>query len=289
MPGLALAQGRQAAFANRTFLLTTDGKIPFVMEVNGLGFGTSNQAISVGLLTETGEDAAENVQISVIDDRRILFTAQALQGKYKLNINGAPVDTTNFPITLKAAPPVPNSPKEFEIKFKTFPGPYPNSWTLLLTSETNSISANRNQNQVSLIPAGASNIDIEAADPRQIILTFMAPDKFEVKDVVVTVYDSSDPDARQPVAMSKPSKEKQPPVDPNQPTIAEARQLFLDRSRRFGFIAIRGTGFGHTEDENTARESRDTGGGRGRRTAGGDRGGRIAGGSRRGGTAGDGR
>jgi len=52
--------------------------------------------------------------------------------------------------------------------------------------------------------AGAANIRIRQSNPKQMVIEFLAPEDFEVEAVEVTVYDSSDLDTRQPIALAVP-------------------------------------------------------------------------------------
>lgn len=231
----------------------TGTRVSFVLEITGQRLGSAREQVGVWLLTPDGAEAAENIRILAHDPGKLIFTAAAPPGSYnvKLLVRGVQVNTTGFPVPLNppaSAPPPVSAPKEFEIKYQTYQSAeYPNLWTLVITNDAAGFSVNRNHHQVSLVPSGASNIQIQSSDLRQLVLTFMAPEKFEVKEVIVTVFDSSDLDTRRALAMSKPFVNKKPAIDPRQPTITTARVLYLNRSKGFGRLLIEGSGFGEYE------------------------------------------
>lgn len=155
------------------------------------------------------------------------------------------MDSSSFKLSLKAPTPAPKI-TAFQVKHSTLKSPGSPIQTLSVTNEDGLFASNSHRMAVEILPAGASNVQVrQGSNPYNLMVDFVAPEKFEVKDVVVTVYDSSDLDSRRPIAISQPFKEKKPPSDPNQPVIARVDVLYLQRNNGIARLKIEGSGFGN--------------------------------------------
>jgi hypothetical protein len=224
-------------------------KVTFTAEISGTGFGSDPNALtSVELLNPTGAVVGTVTAKKITSDNKIEVTAQAPLGtvisSVRLTIGATKIESSSFKLTLKAPAPPPTI-KPFEIKHVTRTSPGSPIHSLLVTNENGSFASNPNRMSVEILPAGASNVMLRpGSNPYQAVVDFLAPEKFEVQDVIVTVYDSSDLDKRQPIAIAQPFKEKKPQVDPNQPSISKIDLLSLQRDRGAGRLKIEGSGFG---------------------------------------------
>ncbi len=226
-------------------------KVTFSVEIAGEGFGTSTAGVSVDFTDATGASVAkaQGSNLEVSSDNKIVATVVVPLGTVitgiKLTLQATTVETSDFKLTLKA--PAKQKVTPFEIKHVTRKSSqFPNLYSLLVTNDDGMFASNPNRLSVEIIPAGASNVTIRPGiNPFQMVVEFMAPSDFEVKDVIVTVYDSSDLDARNPTAIAIPFKEKQSPANPNQPTISNVDVLYLQRNRGAGRLKIEGSGFGN--------------------------------------------
>ena len=145
-------------------------------------------------------------------------------------------------------------PSPFEITYETFKSEeYPNLHSILITNKNQNnqpgFSSNPSLMKVDILPPGATNVTVQpGSSPYQMLVTFLAAEKFEVKGVVVTVFD---PDSlladRQPRAFSTPFKEKEPKATPNQPKINDIQVLSMQRHSGYGLVRISGDGFGDYE------------------------------------------
>jgi hypothetical protein len=224
-------------------------KVTFTADISGAGFGSDPNALSsVELLNPAGAVVGTVTAKKITSDNKIEVTAQAPLGtvisSIRLTIGPTTIETSSFKLSLKAPAPPP-AIKPFEIKHVTRTSPGSPIQSLLVTNENGSFASNPNRMGVEILPAGASNVMIRpASNPYQMVVDFVAPEKFEVQDVIVTVYDSSDLDKRQPIAIAQPFKEKKPQVDPNQPSISKIEVLYLQRNLGIGRVKIEGSGFG---------------------------------------------
>src|ERR1044071_707803 len=102
--------------------------------------------------------------------------------------------------------------------------------------------------RVEILPPGVSDVRIRpGSNQEQLVVDFLAPEKFEVKNIIVTVYTTGDLDTRKVKAIAKPYKEKPPAADPNQPTISDAELIYIQRNKGFGRLKLEGSGFGDYE------------------------------------------
>ncbi|HJQ68529.1 MAG TPA: hypothetical protein VKA70_06140 [Blastocatellia bacterium] len=165
-----------------------------------------------------------------------------------LTVGGKAVEAEDFKLSIAEEKKQPQAVQEIEIKFEQFKSPtYPNHFTLMVTRQDGAgkFVSDPNQMHVEILPPGASDVRIRSgSNSDQLLIDFLAPEKFEVKGVVVTVYDRGGLDNRTMIAIAKPFKEKPAKADPNQPTISSTEILFLQRSKGTGRLKIEGSGFG---------------------------------------------
>ena len=145
--------------------------------------------------------------------------------------NGAPVRLPDVSVTASAAVAPPSGVSETEITVATqTSGSYPNVYSVVLTAQKALFEPNPNRMSVEIVPAGPANVRIRPGNTtKQLVIDFVAPEKFEVKDVIVSVYDNSDLDARQLKAIGRTVKAFSKKDDPNQPAITSARLVSLRR------------------------------------------------------------
>jgi hypothetical protein len=230
-----------------------DAKIRFTLVINGEGFHTTPGENVLQLLGADKKNALEKPTVDSASENTLVISGEAVAGTYDidLKVGQAPnLVSAKNPLGLKIKLEL-NSDKpsegvkSFEVKYTTYaPGKqYPNLYTMEITNEGNVFDTNLKHMEIGLLPEGATHILVTYVDPRQLHLEFLAPDKFEVKNVSVTVFNSGDLDARKALYVSEPSKQ-QAKSDPNQPTIKNTEIVYLDRARGFGRLKIEGTGFG---------------------------------------------
>jgi len=224
--------------------------VTFEVEISGSGFGNAAGDPSVvEFLDATGANVATILTKTLESDMKIKVRATAPLGSnidgLKLTTNGQTMTDSNFKLSLKAPAPAP-AITPFQIKTSTITAQDSPIQTLFVTSESGSFSSNPHRMTVEILPAGATNISIrEGSNPFNLMVDFIAPQKFEIKGVVVTVYDSSDLDTRHVVAISQPFQEKKPTADPNQPTISRVKVANSQRRFGYGRLIIEGSGFGN--------------------------------------------
>ena len=231
----------------------TPARIDFALEIIGRKFGDAAQSVNVSFVKTKNVNPASALKITkvALADDKIVVEGYAPLGAeatgLALSLGGKPVEVPKgFELSLKPAPMAPNV-KQFGIKHQMVKSAsYPNLFSLMVTkgSGDGEFSNNPNRMRVQLLPAGATNVTIRESNPEQMIVDFLAPEKYEVQSVYVTVYDGGDPDNRNVIALAKPFKEKAPAADPNQPNIAETDILFLQRFRGAGRLKLRGESFG---------------------------------------------
>lgn len=235
-------------------------KASVVFDITGEKFGKVTQPVVKLFNQETG--AVVEAKVMSNDDSTISAVAQVPIGKtatkyvFQVSVNNinviAPDHLADFTLEISQEDKKQDdAPKPFEITFETFKSEqYPNLYSLLITNKNqNSVpgfSPNPALMKVDIVPAGATNVTVQpGSSPYQMLVTFLAPEKFEVKNVAVTVFDPNSMlgNAR-PSFFSTPFKEKPAKSDPNQPTITNIEVLSLQRRSGFGRLKIEGSGFG---------------------------------------------
>jgi hypothetical protein len=233
---------REVSFANNV--------VTFTVEITGNNFGGNPSDLTAVEFMDAKGTAVGTIKSKLLaSNNKIVVQAEVPLGTtinvIRITTRGIPVETSSFKLSLKEPTPAPKI-IPFEIKHSTISSTGSPLQTLFITNDKGLFSSNANRMNVEIIPAGASNAFIRpGSNPFNLIVDFIAPDKFEVKDVVVTVYDSSDLDSRQTIAISQPFTEKKPPTDPNQPTITKIDVLYLQRNKGIGRLKIEGSGFGN--------------------------------------------
>jgi hypothetical protein len=226
-------------------------KVTFIVEILGEGFGSIADGVVATFVDSAGTPVAtaQGANLELSSDNKIVATASVPLGtvitSVKLALRTSTVETADFKMTFKA----PSKPKitPFEIKHVTRKSSqFANLYSLVVTNDDGMFASNPNRMSVEIVPGGASNVSIRSGvNPFQMVVDFIAPSDFEVQDVIVTVYDTTDLDARMPIAVALPFKEKQTPVNPNQPTITNIDVLYLQRYKGVGRVKIEGNGFGN--------------------------------------------
>ncbi len=122
---------------------------------------------------------------------------------------------------------------------------FPNLHTVILTkvSGEGEFDNNPNRMRVELEPPVATDLSIVMVNPEQLELHFVAAADYTPKNVLVTVFDSSDLDRRKAKAVAKLAPAT-PPEDPNAPSITKVETIFIDRRSGNGRIRIYGKNFG---------------------------------------------
>lgn len=224
--------------------------VSFTLEISGNNFGAAPADLkAVTFLDAKGAAVGTIHSIALASNNQIVVQAEAPLGTtinlIRITTKGITTDSGDFKLTLKEPAPAP-AVKHFEIKFSTVSSASSPIQTLSITNDQGLFSPHPHQMSVEILPAGASNVLIRAGSNQyNLIVDFIAPQNFTVKDVIVTVYDSSDLDTRQPIAASQPPQEKKPQADPNQPTITNVEVLYLQRNDGIGRLKIEGSGFGN--------------------------------------------
>src|SRR5207253_7299088 len=187
-------------------VLVDQNIVTVTLEITGEGFGAPGSSVTVALLDASGVSVAQIENTEVSSDNKIIVKAKVPLGtvitSIKLNVQTNVVETSDFKLTFKSPPQVKVTP--FEIKYATRKSPqFPNLYSLLVTNDDGKFESNPNRMSVEIVPAGASNVTIRpGVNPFQMIVDFMAPNDFEVKDIIITVYNSADLDNRSPVAIA---------------------------------------------------------------------------------------
>ncbi|MBV8858152.1 MAG: hypothetical protein JOZ02_14570 [Acidobacteria bacterium] len=235
-------------------------KASLVIDIDGEKFGKPPAKAAVTL---TNQETAESLTAQKIvshNDAKIVASVdvpvatKATTYVMQLSLDGVnvipPEQLADYTIEVKKEEKS-NKAKPLDITFETFKSPqYPNLYSLLITNKADQndpkFSSNPALMKVDILPPGATNVNIQAGNgPHQMVVTFLAPEDFDVKNVVVTVFDpSSTLGNSEPVAFSTPFEKKQPKADPNQHKITNVEILSLQRRTGMGRVLIQGTGFG---------------------------------------------
>ncbi|HKQ89840.1 MAG TPA: hypothetical protein VJZ77_04090 [Blastocatellia bacterium] len=228
-----------------------DSRAKFKLEALGEQLTGLTTDTPVSLLDETGRSAVESAKIVSIADTVVTIEAEGTMpiaiSQVKL---GDLAETGDFLVTVQAeAKPKPPQIKNIEIKFEMMRSlRYPEEYSLFVSKEDGEgeFSKDPNHMRVEMVPPGFSDVRIRpGSNNKFLVIDFRAPEKYEVKNVVITVYSSGNLDERNIVAVAEPFKEKSAPVDPNQPVISDAEILFIQRNRGYGRVKIEGRGFGN--------------------------------------------
>ncbi|HKO42393.1 MAG TPA: hypothetical protein VJU84_03835 [Pyrinomonadaceae bacterium] len=224
--------------------------VTFTLEINGKNYpNNAGDLTSIRFSNAAGAQIGRVSNQQLVSTNKIVVTAEVPVNTevtaIRLTTANGTVESSNFRFSFKPPAPPPTI-KSFEIKHVTRSSAGSPIKSLLVTNEEGRFASSPHRMSAEILPAGASNILIRSgSNPYQMVVDFIAPEKFEIQDVVVTVYDSADLDKRQPIAIALPFKEKKPPSDPNQPSITKIETLYLQRDRGIGRFKIEGSGFGN--------------------------------------------
>ncbi|HKP37355.1 MAG TPA: hypothetical protein VJT71_10885 [Pyrinomonadaceae bacterium] len=238
-------------------------KVTLAIDISGDRLGTSDTSVDVVLINlDTGKPNAAT--ITKHDAAKILATVELPTGKepvkYEFRVkvageNAIPeAHLSDFTVTVKKEEAPKPKAGPLPITFESFKSEeYPNLHSLLITNKSedpsNGFTSNPALMKVDLVPAGATNVTIHpGGNSYQMLVTYLAPEKFEPKGVIVTVFDPASTLANnQPKFFSTPFKEKPPKEDPNQPKISEVAVTSMQRRSGYGTLRISGSGFGDYE------------------------------------------
>lgn len=239
-------------------------KVTLALEISGDNFGGSAVVVTVKLVNlETG--ATLDATIVSHDNNLIVASAQvpiakkAVKYQFRVTVAGKlaiqPGHLSDYTLEVGKEEKKEETPAPVEITYDEFKSEeYPNLHSLLITNKnTNNkpgFSSNPALMKVDIVPSGATNVTIQpGSSPHQMLVTFLASEKFAVKGVVVTVFDPNSTLANnQPVAFSTPFiKDKPAKGDPNAPTISNIDVLSIQRHSGYGRLRITGSGFGDYE------------------------------------------
>jgi hypothetical protein len=231
------------------------GRVPVILAVTGENLSAAPADISMRLVSKK-DGRLIDVAVDSVAENEIVAKAFAPAGEYivELRIKGAKVvSASDYELELQEeAGEVGQPAKPFGISFETFKSEqYPNLYSVLITnrSDGEGFAADPSLMKVDILPAGTTNLTIQpGSTPQQMMVTFLAPEKFEVKGVIVTVYRPDSPRSENRLARySTPFKEKPAKADPNQPQITGIDILSLQRRTGIGRLKIEGSGFGDYE------------------------------------------
>jgi hypothetical protein len=252
---------REVSVKKITIAENNQAEAVVVFEITGEKFGKTKPSVQL-FNADTGVAVAATV-ISH-SDNKVTASAQVpaiTKGSkfvFQLTIDNANVITpehlADYVLEVKREEKKAKKAEPLEVTFETFRSEqYPNLYSLLITNKNKDDSPGFSPNpafmKVDIFPPGATNVVIQpGSSPHQMMVTFLAPEKFEVKAVALTVFDpNSSLGSGEPIAFSTPFKEKAPKADPNQPTISNIEILSLQRRSGFGRLKIEGSGFGDYE------------------------------------------
>lgn len=252
---------REVSIKKITIAENSQGEAVVLFEITGEKFGKTKPLVQL-FNDETGASITATV-ISHSDNKvagsvQLPATTKGNKFIFQLTINNAnvipPDHLADYTLEVKREEKKVKKPEPLEISFETFRSEhYPNLYSLLITNKNKDNSPGFSPNpahmKIDIFPPGATNVSIQpGSSPHQMMVTFLAPEKFDVKAVALTVFDpNSRLGSTEPIAFSTPFKEKAPKADPNQPTISNIEILSLQRRSGFGRLKIEGSGFAEYE------------------------------------------
>jgi hypothetical protein len=221
------------------------------IEIGGTGFGKSAADHKITLVDIISGDEIE-ATVTVADTGLIIARAEIPHGEgessqwlVKLEIKGQSVDTGRSRVKLAATKVAAPKVRNIDVDHTSYNSPADaTSHSLLLTptDDNEQFSTDPSKMSVQILPPGATKITIEPAiSPKKMLVTFNAPQDFEVKELFVTSSDGStsraaDADREKP---AKPAKQLAQAIK-----IDRVDVLSLQRRDGFGRIRILGEGFG---------------------------------------------
>jgi hypothetical protein len=127
---------------------------------------------------------------------------------------------------------------------------FPNLHSLVATKQSGELGvgfcSNPNHMRIDLEPTGATDLTVVQSNEEQLDLHFVAAADYVPTNLVVTVYNGSDLDARRAIFIGKVAAAAKAPAkdDANAPAIASVETVFVDRHEGNGRIRVYGKGFG---------------------------------------------
>lgn len=262
---------------------TAGGLVSFKLTIRGEGFGRAAEAVSLALLNTKGVDAVEGEQTTLesVTPTKIVASVVASPGPYslRLKIGRAAADTSDLgPLavaadaaTVNASPQTPARTRpsgivieEPEVFAYPSDGGLKKYALVVKWKDGEFFAADPKLVSLVLTPAGAADVAVRRVTPTRIEADFWAPDKYQVKDVGVTVYDRNNPqeivassDIEVPgggdegkdrsgsmSATVRASDDAKDAGDGEQPKITSTAVVFLQRAYGIGRLKIEGKGFG---------------------------------------------
>jgi hypothetical protein len=225
-----------------------DGSVKFRLAIEGENLPDTTKGVKVLFDTKDPALPVSGEPVAASNGKEILVegTAKAKTEITRISIvagNRILAETRAFAISITENPPAPKL-KQFEVKLEHEKNKeFPNLHSLVVTKEGGDADVGFADKPhlmtVDLMPSGATDVNIVQSNPQQLDLHFVAAADYVPTSVVVTVYNSSDLDTRQAVAVGKKA-----PEDPDQPKITSTETVFINRSHGVGRIRILGKGFG---------------------------------------------
>lgn len=257
------------------------GLVSLKLTIKGEGFGRAADAVTLTLLNTDGVDALKENEAAIesITPTKIVAQVSVKPGPYslQLKIGTAAADTSEIgPLAVAEVavaksddtprPAVLPDPKGIKIEEpEVFAHPSDSGqkrYTVVVKWKDGSYFGT-DPRLVSLIltPAVSSDVTVRRVTPTRIEADFWAADKYEVKDVSVTVHDRNDPvqvvassDVKVPSAAGvesvadgtdrKVNLQGASDNKDEQPKITSTAVVFLQRAYGIGRLKIEGKGFG---------------------------------------------
>ena len=225
-----------------------DGSVEFRMAIAGENLPESIKDVKVLFDTKDPDLPVNGEPVAASRGKEIEVkgTARAKTEitHVRIFLENRPVaESKAFTISFTENPPEPKI-KQFEVKLEHEKNKeFPNLHSLVVTKEggEGAFADKAHLMTVDLMPSGATDVNIVQSNPQQLDLHFVAAADYVPTSVVVTVYNSTDLDTRQAVAVAV---SKKTPEDPDQPKVTGTEIVFINRSHGVGRIRILGNGFG---------------------------------------------
>lgn len=227
--------------------------IPVSLQISGKGLkATSPTLIKVTLTSMVSGVKSDDGVVTVASDTMIIARVAAPPGEGEtilyvvaLEIDGQTVNIPNPLKSLEVRKPPQPTVRDIGVNFDPYTNPQsPSQHSLLITpqEDAETFATDPKQMTVQILPPGWTNLNIEQGlSPRKMLVTFTAPDGFEVKDVLVSARDSSGSSMPGPSSSSVSRKK----AAEDEVKITQVDILSLQRRSGFGRLKIEGDGFGN--------------------------------------------